>query len=98
MNKTCDPDVLVEECRPGFVIYRRITDGGRWSVTGFCDQRGDCLVGAVIDTPDGPVQVRDHAHIDELKRVLRRERIDFELDVPVGVGFRDCCPLEVVEL
>jgi hypothetical protein len=52
----------------------------------------------VIDTPDGPVQIRDHAHLAELRARLGRERIDSELDVPVTPEFRGCCPFRYVEL
>lgn len=97
MIPTNDPDTMIEEQREGYVRYQH-RDGRRWEVTGVCDRRGDCLVGAVIATPDGLVQVRDRAHIAELKTLLGQERIDSELDVPVGSGFTGCCPLEVVEL
>ncbi len=55
-------------------------------------------VGAVIETPTGRVEIRDHKHLEQLKQQLGRERIDSELDVPVGPGFRGCCPLKIVEL
>ncbi len=97
MIPTNDPDTMIEEQRESYVRYVH-TDGRRWEVHGVCDRRGDCLVGAVIDTPGGLVQVRDRAHIAELKMLLGQERIDSELDVPVGVGFIGCCPLEAVEL
>ncbi len=97
MIHTSDPDTMIEEQREGYVRYVH-TDGRRWEVHGFCDKRGDCLVGAVIQTPDGLVQIRDRAHIAELKILLGQERIDSELDVPIGVGFSGCCPLQVVEL
>lgn len=91
-EKTSDPYVVIEEKRPGYVRYRR-DDGLRWEVHGVCDRRGDCLIGAVIE---GYGQIKDHADIERAKKVLGRERIDSELDVPVGPGFRDCCPLKVV--
>jgi len=97
MIPTADPDVWIEECRDGHVRYRR-RDGRRWEVWGKCDRRGDCLIGAVIQTPDGPVIVRDHAHIEELKILLGRGRIDSELDVPVTPEFDGCCPFRFVEL
>lgn len=87
---TADPDVVIEDSRPGFVRYRRLSTGERWEVTGVCDRRGDCLIGAVIDGE----QIRDHAHLAELQRRLGRERIDSELDVPVLPGFKGCCPLD----
>ena len=96
--ETADPFVVIEEQRTGYVRYRNIETGRRWEVHGVCDRRGDCLIGAVIDTPDGPVEIKDHDHIEQLKQKLGRERIDSELDVPVGPGFRGCCPLRIVEL
>lgn len=89
--KTADPNVLIEERRPGFVRYRHLLTGRRWEVHGVCDRRGDCLVGAVIDTPDGPVLIRSHEHISELQATLGRARVDSELDVPVTPEFDTCC-------
>ncbi len=97
LTPTADPNTFIEKQRPGYVRYRH-TDGRRWAVHGECDRRGDCLIGAVIDTPDGPVQIRDLAHLRSLTRKLGRARIDSELDVPVGPGFRGCCPLRIEEL
>lgn len=94
---TADPYVLIEERREGYVRYRH-ADGRRWEVHGVCDRRGDCLIGAVIDTPAGPVCVRDHDHLERLSVMLGRHRIDSELDVPVAPGFDGCCPLRIVEL
>lgn len=91
MWPTRDPSVLIEEAREGYVRYRRTTDGRRWEVHGTCDRRGDCLIGSVVDGPDGPEQVRDCAHLAELKAALGRERIDSEMDVPVTPEFRTCC-------
>jgi hypothetical protein len=84
---TADPHVFIEEQRPGFVRYQRTTDGRRWEVHGVCDRRGDCLIGAVVE---GEV-IRDHAHLEDLKQRLGRERIDSELDVPVTPEFDSCC-------
>lgn len=94
LEPTCDPQILTEERRDGYVRYRH-ADGRRWEVHGVCDRRGDCLVGAVID---GFGLIESHADIERAKRVLGRERIDSEMDVPVGPGFSGCCPLRVVAL
>jgi hypothetical protein len=94
---TIDPRIFIEERRDGYVRYRR-SDGLRWEVHGYCIRLGNCLIGAVIQTPDGPVQVTSHEHIKQLQANLGRERIDSELDVPVGVGFTGCCSLVVREL
>lgn len=91
---TADPDVQIEEQRPGYVRYRR-TDGARWEVHGVCDRRGDCLIGAVIE---GYGEIKNKRDIALAKRALGRDRIDSELDVPVAPGFKDCCPLKIVEL
>jgi len=97
MLPTADPDTWIEERRNGYVRYRR-RDGRRWEVWGVCYRWGLCLIGAVISTPDGPIQIRDSQHLEELKHLLGRERIDSELDVPVTPEFRDCCPFTYVEL
>ena len=94
---TADPGVVIEAQGEDWARYRA-TDGRRWEVHGRCDRRGDCLIGAVIDTPKGPVEIRDHAHLDELRRQLGRWRLDAELDVPVTPEFKWCCPFRYVEL
>jgi hypothetical protein len=91
-ERTSDQSIIIEERLDGYVRYRR-SDGLRWEVYGHCIQLGHCLIGANIVTPEGTVQVRDHAHIEELKRTLGRARIDSEMDVPVLPGFSGCCPL-----
>jgi hypothetical protein len=90
LEPTADPTVRIEWKEPGYVVYRNI-EGRRWSVRGECDRRGDCLIGAIIDTPKGSVIVRSKRHIRELKRELGRERIDSEMDVPVTPEFKECC-------
>jgi hypothetical protein len=92
--ETADPHVRIEEQREGYVRYRS-DDGRRWEVHGVCDRRGDCLIGAVID---GYGLIESHGDIEAAKRQLGRDRIDSELDVPVGPGFSGCCPLRVEEL
>jgi hypothetical protein len=99
--ETCDPHILIEEQRPGYVRYRR-DDGHRWEIHGECDKRGDCAIGAVIETPDGPMQIRDHEHLNELAEKLGRNgRIQSPLDVPIAPDAIGCCldgPLTIVEL
>lgn len=94
MIATADPRVFIEAQGPGWVVYRRPMDGRRWRVDGTCDRRGHCLVGAAI----AGETVRDLEHLAELCERLGTDRPDSELDVPVGPGFRGCCPLEVREL
>jgi hypothetical protein len=95
---TSDPSVVIEERSPGYVRYRNILDGRRWEVRGTCDRRGNCLIGTLIQTPNGLVEVESVEHIERLTQELGVERIDSEMDVPVGPGFEGCCPLEVVVL
>jgi hypothetical protein len=52
LSPTCDPFVLIEEQREGYVRYVRTTDGRRWEVHGVCDRRGDCWEGAVGPAPE----------------------------------------------
>jgi hypothetical protein len=95
MESTCDPDVFIEERRTGYIRYLRISDTLRWEVSGVCDYRGNCIIGSVIDTPHGPVVIRDHAHIEELKKELGVERLGSQMDTPVAPGFKGCCPLRI---
>lgn len=94
MQPTNDPTVFIEETRLGYVRYRR-TDGRRWIVRGLCDRRGDCLIGAFIE---GFGLIESHDDIERAKRILGRERIDSELDVPVTPEFKNCCPFTFTEL
>lgn len=87
MEPTWDPTVVIEERRAGYVRYRSTHTGRRWEVHGTCDQRGDCLIGAVVD---GEL-VRDHAHLAELAARLAPRRVDSDLDVPVTPEFDSCC-------
>lgn len=83
--RTADPDVVIEIRDGDSIIYRR-TDGLRWRVTGKCDRRGDCLIGAVINgvTIESKEQLR-----------AMGDRPDSPLDVPVGPKFKGCCPFEI---
>lgn len=94
MKPTSDPFIFIEEKHKGYVRYIN-TDGKRWEVHGECIKLGNCLVGAVIE---GFGEIKSHEDIERAKKVLGRERIDSELDVPVGPGFTGCCPLKIVEL
>jgi hypothetical protein len=91
---TSDPNVVIEEQWDGYVRYRRLTDGRRWEVHGFCDMRGDCLIGAVIEGYEGrgiAGSIADHDDIEEAKRVLGVERLGSELDVPSTPECDSCC-------
>lgn len=93
---TVDPYVYIEHAVPGYTRYQQVDEAGkvvrRWEVAGTCDRRGDCLVGAVVEAPDGtPVQLASTAHIAQLANRWGRARIDTELDVPVTPEFDTCC-------
>lgn len=94
---TADPSVFVEETRHAYTRYRQIDPERpdvvvrRWEVHGTCDRRGDCLIGAVVETPDGPTVVRSKRHLARLVKAAGRDRIDSELDVPVTPEFDTCC-------
>jgi|SRR5262252_7884071 len=97
LTPTADPTVRIEEQSPGYVRYQA-NDGRRWEVRGVCDRRGDCLIGANIQTPWGLEEITSKQDLDDLTLELGTDRIDSELDVPVGPGFTGCCPLEVTVL
>lgn len=97
MQPTADPGVFIEEQSEGYVRYNSV-DGRRWEVRGVCQRLGYCLIGANIQTSNGLVVVQSLEHLEQLKQELGVERIDSELDVPVGPGFSGCCELEVSEL
>lgn len=86
--KTSDPTIVIEEQRSGYVRYRSLETGRRWEVHGYCDRRGDCLVGAVIK---GFGLIEDHTDIERAKKKLGKQRIDSEFDVPVTPEFDTCC-------
>ena len=92
MLPTADPGVFIELERPGYIRYWSVNR--RWEVYGVCDQRGDCLIGAVIDGET----VRDHVHLERLKQRLGVERLLSNLDVPVTPEFKGCCPFTFKEL
>ncbi len=97
MEETSDPYVFIEEKSKGYVRYIN-TEGKRWEVHGECIQLGNCIIGAVIETEHGPVQIKDHEHIEKLKKELGVERLGSLMDVPVTPGFSGCCDLKIVEL
>ena len=94
---TSDPSVVAELRRKGLTRYRA-NDGRRWEVRGECVRLGHCMVGAVIRVGPDLVQIRSLEHLEELKVSLGKERLDSEMDVPVGPGFEGCCVLEIVVL
>jgi hypothetical protein len=63
-------------------------------VTGVCDRRGDCLIGAFIDGET----VRDKAHLVQICARLGTDRPDSPFDVPVTPEFTGCCPFKFEEL
>jgi hypothetical protein len=94
---TQDPAVVIEACEPGWGRYRNTLTGRCWEVHGTCDNRGDCLIGAVIDVRGEQVQVRDHGHLAELRARLG-PRLGHDLDSPVTPEFTGCCPFTYREL
>lgn len=91
MQPTVDPGVFIEEQYPGYVRYFREEDGARWEVIGTCDRRGNCLVGAVVSTPDGPVQIDSLEHLIQLTDQYGEEIFNTEMDTPVTWEFGGCC-------
>lgn len=90
MIPTSDPTVFIEEQREGYWRYVQPETGKRWEIEGFCDRRGDCMIGAVVDG----VTIQNHEHLAALCAEVGQDRIDSELDVPVTPDFEGCCPLE----
>lgn len=88
MIKTHDPETFIEYQEGNVTIYYRPSDGLRWKVTGSCDFRGHCMVGAVID---GTVI----ESVEHLNTLAQGKRIESELDVPIGPKFEGCCPFEI---
>lgn len=97
LTPTSDETVRIERQELGYVLYQSV-DGRRWEVRGVCDRRGYCMIGAVIETLDGMLEIQSLEHLEQLKQELDKERLDSEMDVPVGPGFEGCCPLEVTVL
>jgi|SRR5215470_17234678 len=97
LELTADETVRIEEKFPGYVRYQDI-NGRRWEVFGTCDRRGFCMVGAVINVRGQDVLIESVEHLVQLAQDLGVDRIDSEMDVPVGPGFEGCCPLEVTVL
>lgn len=88
---TCDPDVFIVDQSVASVRYRR-TNGVEWTVDGLCDQRGWCVVGAVVHGH----QIRDLKDYRALFDLLG-DRLGFRLDCPVTVDFKGCCPFRFEE-
>jgi hypothetical protein len=94
MIGTADPFVVIEEQRAGYVRYLNTQTGRRWEVSGTCDKRGDCVVGAVITAADGSTVTI--ASLDHLRQLLRQKKWQLAitangLDTPVTPEFNTCC-------
>lgn len=85
-SPTADPAVAIEASEPGYVRYRN-SEGRRWEVHGFCDRRGDCLIGTWVE---GEL-VEDHAHLERIKRRVGKDRLVSEMDTPVTPEFAGSC-------
>jgi hypothetical protein len=97
LRPTADPEVVIEAQGDDWIIYRR-SDGVRWRVSGRCDKRGDCVLGAVVTSPAGePVLIKSKRQLNRLAKEWNRPgRIDGPLDIPTGPGYGgECCPLKV---
>jgi hypothetical protein len=46
IEKTLDPDIVIEERSENYIRYRSISTDRVWSVYGRCNQCGLCVVGA----------------------------------------------------
>lgn len=94
LKATVDPYIFIEQEAPGFVVYRQLDDRGlvvrRWSVTGVCDRRGYCMLGAIVDGKELTVQ--------DILDGRTGERLQTHMDVPVTPEFKDCCPFTFEEL
>ena len=98
MTETCDPTTFIFDQGEGWKIYVEV-DGDsivrKWKVTGTCDRRGDCWVGGIMNTPDGPVLVESIEHYQELRAQIGDAWIDAQPDVPIAPGFDGCCPFVI---
>lgn len=81
---TSDPGVVIVTQSPGVIRYR--SADREWTVRGFCDYRGDCMVRAVVH---GHV-IADVADYRVLRELLG-DRLGYHLDCPVTPGFSGCC-------
>lgn len=97
LEVTADTTVRIEAKEPGYVRYQA-NDGRRWEVRGVCDRRGLCMVGAVILVGEELVEIQSLEHLEQLKQQVGVQRLDSDVDVPVGPGFEGCCPLEITVL
>lgn len=99
MPLSVDPVVEVEEIRPGYARYRNTRTGRRWEVRGTCDRRGDCVIGAVFNHPDGStIQVESVNHLKQLVRPNSKWRdviASSGIDTPVTPEFNTCCGSDI---
>lgn len=91
---TADPAVVIERRGKDTITYRNIENNQRWMVTGKCDRRGLCMIGAAV----GNVIIESVEHLEALCKERGVTRVDSMLDVPVSINFSGCCPLKVKEL
>lgn len=93
LEPTCEPDVFIIDRSDDVIVYRR-QSGRTWSVRGVCDRRGHCMVGAVVYINGVRTVIASVEHLKELCP-NDTDRLDSELDVPVGPGFSGCCPFVI---
>lgn len=81
---TCGPHTFIEAERPGYIRYWRDFDNRRWEIHGYCDNRGECMVGAVLDGETITCEA-------DITRLIQEGRIDGSLDMPVFPEQKNCC-------
>lgn len=99
MKPTVDPEVFIESCDGDSITYQR-SDGLRWRVTGQCDKRGFCMLGAVVTGPDDKeVIIKSVEQLNKLAKKWNRIghiQSDEPLDVPTNINYDgSCCPFTV---
>lgn len=71
---TLDPNIVIESRVAEQTVYRRISDGARWQVSGTCNQCGLCAIGAVGEwyqwvgppgTPGASIDTRVPSRLDD---------------------------------
>jgi hypothetical protein len=98
--KTADPNVVITKIESNVKYYKELSTGREWKVTGRCDKRGFCMLGATVCGPNGElVRIESVEHLNKLAKEWNREghiQTDEPLDVPTGPAYKgDCCPLKV---
>jgi hypothetical protein len=96
IEPTFSPNIFIEARRDEYIRYVMIQDSQiirRWEVFGTCRQLGDCLIGTLWEPPGGGdmVLIKNHEHIEQLKKEWGVTRLGSPLDIPILPEFRICC-------